>query len=63
MTLCFIPLTDCATLVIALEKGYFRLHGLDVTLSRQPSWSAIRDKVATGLLDGAHMLSPIPIAT
>ncbi|CAI8756964.1 CmpA/NrtA family ABC transporter substrate-binding protein [Methylococcus capsulatus] len=63
LTLGFIPLTDCAPLVIALEKGYFRRHGLDVTLSRQPSWAAIRDKVATGLLDGAHMLAPMPIAT
>lgn len=63
LTLGFIPLTDCAPLVIALEKGHFRRHGLDVVLSRQPSWAAIRDKVAAGMLDGAHMLAPMPIAT
>jgi nitrate/nitrite transport system substrate-binding protein len=63
LTLGFIPLTDCAPLVIALEKGWFRRHGLDVTLSRQVSWASIRDKVAAGVLDGAHMLAAMPIAT
>ncbi len=33
----FVPLTDCAPLVIAKEKG-FAEHGLEeVTLSREPS--------------------------
>ena len=45
ITLGFIPLTDCAPLVIALEKGYFRNEGLNVTLSREASWAGIRDKV------------------
>jgi nitrate/nitrite transport system substrate-binding protein len=59
----FIPLTDCAPLVIALEKGLFRKHGLDVELYRQMSWASIRDKVAAGALDGAHMLAAMPLAT
>jgi two-component system, oxyanion-binding sensor len=63
LTLGFIPLTDCAPLVIALEKGLFRKYGLDVELSRQVSWANIRDKVAVGALDGAHMLAAMPIAT
>jgi ABC-type nitrate/sulfonate/bicarbonate transport system substrate-binding protein len=63
LNLGFIPLTDCAPLVIAHEKGLFRKYGLDVTLSRQVSWASIRDKVAAGALDGAHMLSAMPIAT
>jgi len=58
----FIPLTDCATLVAARELGLFARHGLDVTLSRESTWSSIRDKVAVGVLDAAHMLAPMSLA-
>ncbi len=57
-----IPLTDCAPLVVAATRGYFRKYGLDVSISREPSWANIRDKVAVGALDGAHMLAGMPIA-
>ncbi|MBL8473123.1 MAG: ABC transporter substrate-binding protein [Rhodocyclaceae bacterium] len=57
-----IPLTDCAPLVVAKEMGYFAQQGLDVSLSREPSWANIRDKVVLGELDGAHMLAGMPIA-
>ncbi len=62
LTLGFIPLTDCAPLVIAKERGYFTKYGLDVTLSKETSWANIRDKVAIGILDGAQMLAPMPLA-
>ncbi len=62
LTLGFIPLTDCAPLVMAYEKGYFRQYGLDVTLSKEASWANIRDKVSIGALDGGHMLAGMPIA-
>jgi len=58
----FVPLNDAAPLVVAREKGFFRAEGLGVELSREVSWATIRDKVAAGALDAAHMLSPIPIA-
>lgn len=58
----FIPLTDCAPLVIAATKGHFRKYGLDVTLSKEASWANIRDKVAIGALDGGHMLAGMPLA-
>jgi len=58
----FIPLSDCAILVVAQEKNFFRRHGLDVTLSREASWANIRDKMAVGALDGAQMLAGMPIA-
>lgn len=58
----FIPLTDCAPLVVAREQGFFAEFGLDVTLSREPSWANIRDKVVLGVLDGAQMLAPMPLA-
>jgi len=55
----FIRLTDSAPLIVAREKGFYAEEGLDVTLLRQNSWSLIRDKVASGELDGAHMLGPL----
>ena len=58
----FIPLTDCAPLVFAKERGYFRRHGLEVELSREMSWASIRDKVAAGVLDAAQMLAPMPLS-
>ena len=56
------PLTDAAPLVAAQEGGYFAAEGLDVELEVEPSWANIRDKVAAGVLDAAHMLAPMPIA-
>ncbi|TBR41782.1 nitrate transporter [Marinomonas agarivorans] len=58
----FIPLLDCAPFVVAKEKGFFQAEGLDVELSKEASWSSIRDKVAFNLLDGAHMLASMPLA-
>lgn len=63
LALGFIPLTDCAPLVIAKEKGLFAKHGLEVELSRESSWANIRDKVCTGMLDGAQMLAAMPLAS
>jgi nitrate/nitrite transport system substrate-binding protein len=55
----FVPLTDCAPLVFAKERGYFTRQGLDVELSREVSWASVRDKVAAGTLDAAQMLAPM----
>lgn len=63
LTLGYIPLADAAPLIVALEKGYFRAEGLEVTLSAEPSWANIRDKVQLGSLDGAQMLAPMPLAS
>lgn len=62
MRIGFIALTDCAPLVVAREKGFFERHGLKVSLVREPSWANMRDKVALGALDAAHMLAPMPLA-
>lgn len=59
----FIPLTDCATLAVAKEKGFFEKHGLDVNLCKEASWANIRDKLAYGMLDCAQMLATMPIAS
>ena len=58
----YIPLNDAAPLVVALERGHFERHGLDVTLARQSSWATLRDKLAVGHLDGAHLLAPMALA-
>ncbi len=58
----YLPLVDCAPLVIAKELNFAAQEGLDLTLLKQPSWSALRDHLAFGQLDFAHMLSPMPIA-
>jgi len=58
----FLPLTDCAVLVAALERGFFEKYSLHVTLQREVSWANIRDRVAFGELDAAHMLAPMPLA-
>ncbi|PPS45034.1 nitrate ABC transporter ATP-binding protein [Chroococcidiopsis sp. TS-821] len=59
----FIPLTDCAPLVVAKEKGFFEKYGLDeVILSREPSWKAISEGVATRRLDAAQMTAGMPLA-
>ncbi|MCG7963823.1 MAG: nitrate ABC transporter ATP-binding protein [Candidatus Thiodiazotropha taylori] len=63
LTLGFIPLTDCAPLVVAKEKGFFHQQGLNVELSRENSWANIRDKVGIGMLDGAQMLAAMPLAS
>jgi len=62
LTLGFIPLTDCAPLVVAKTRGFFAEEGLEVTLSREASWATVRDKVLVGALDGAHMLAPMALA-
>jgi ABC-type nitrate/sulfonate/bicarbonate transport system substrate-binding protein len=62
LTFGIIPLTDCAPIVVAAEKGFFKKYGLDVAVSKEASWANIRDKVSIGALDGAHMLAGMPIA-
>ena len=59
----FIPLADCAPLAVADAMGFFEAEGLQVTLVREASWATIRDKVQARLLDGAHMLGPMPLAS
>ena len=62
LTVGFMPLVDCAILAVAHEKGFARAEGLDLTLARETSWANIRDRVALGHFDAAHMLGPMPIA-
>lgn len=57
----FVPLTACAPLVVAQEKGFFRKHGLDeVNLVRETSWRGIVDGIAGSYLDAAQMPAGMP---
>jgi ABC-type nitrate/sulfonate/bicarbonate transport system substrate-binding protein len=59
----FIPLCDCAPLVIARERGFDKEFGFSLRLHREVSWANIRDKTEYGIFDCAHMLAPMPIAS
>ncbi|MBF7073606.1 ABC transporter substrate-binding protein [Glaciecola sp. MH2013] len=59
----FVPLTDSAPLITALKRGYFAELGLDVELCPQNSWSTLRDKLQSGMLDAAQLLAPMPLAS
>ena len=59
----FAQLSDCAPIAIAKEHGLFDANGLDVDLIRYASWAAMRDALGSGIIDAAHMLSPIVVAS
>lgn len=61
----YIALTDSSPLIIAKEKGLFAKYGMpDVDVAKQASWGTTRDNLelgsASGGIDGAHILSPMP---
>src|SRR3989442_1456519 len=58
----FVPLVDCAPLVMAQELGVFARHGLSIQLSREIGWATIRDKIIYGELDAAHAPAALPFA-
>ena len=54
----FMPLFDSAVLIAAREIGFAAREGVDLQLSRETSWANIRDRIAIGHFDVAHMLVP-----
>ncbi|CAB3695873.1 CmpA/NrtA family ABC transporter substrate-binding protein [Achromobacter pestifer] len=52
----FIPLTDCASVVMASVLGIDKKYGVKITVSKEASWAAVRDKLMNGELDMAHVL-------
>jgi len=52
----FIPLTDCASVVMASVLGIDKKYGVKIIPSKEASWAGVRDKLATGELDFAHVL-------
>ncbi|SCW79897.1 NitT/TauT family transport system ATP-binding protein [Rhizobium mongolense subsp. loessense] len=58
----FVPLLDSALLVVAKEKGFAEAQEVALTLVRERSWATIRDRLAVGHFEVAHILAPMPIA-
>ena len=56
------PLTDAAIPIVAHEMGFAAEEGVALELSRETSWANIRDRMAVGHFDAAHLLAPMPIA-
>ncbi|WP_044872519.1 CmpA/NrtA family ABC transporter substrate-binding protein [Pseudomonas sp. LFM046] len=52
----FIPLTDCASVVVAATQGFAAKYGLSIEPSKEASWAGVRDKLNTGELDASHVL-------
>ncbi|MDQ5880322.1 MAG: nitrate/nitrite transport system substrate-binding protein [Pseudomonadota bacterium] len=52
----FIPLTDCASVVMAAAKGFDKKYGLKIVPTKEASWASVRDKLVNGELDAAHVL-------
>ena len=52
----FIPLTDCASVVIASVMGFDKKYGIKIIPSKEASWAAVRDKLVNGELDASHVL-------
>ncbi|ASP19300.1 bicarbonate transport ATP-binding protein CmpC [Antarctobacter heliothermus] len=62
LPIAFVPLVDAAPLIVAHEMGFAREEGIELDLISAPSWSSVRDMLAFGRVDAAHLLSPVPVA-
>ncbi len=58
----FMPLTDCAPLVMAKELELDFKYGIKLELAKDSSWMNVRDKLITGELDAAHCLWSLPMS-
>jgi nitrate/nitrite transport system substrate-binding protein len=52
----FIPLTDCASVVMASVLGFDKKYGVKIIPSKEASWAGVRDKLVNGELDMSHVL-------
>jgi nitrate/nitrite transport system substrate-binding protein len=52
----FIPLTDCASVVMASVLGFDKKYGIRIIPTKEASWAGVRDKLVNGELDMAHVL-------
>ena len=59
----FVPLVDAASIIMTKERGIFAKYGLNVKLEKVSSWARMRDLLAVGDLQAAHMLAPMVIAS
>ncbi len=52
----FIPLTDCAPIIVAAQMGFDKKYGIKIIPSKEATWAGVRDKVVNGELHAAHVL-------
>ena len=52
----FIPLTDCASVVIASVMKFDEKYGIKIIPTKEASWAGVRDKLINGELHAAHVL-------
>ncbi|HJW24101.1 MAG TPA: CmpA/NrtA family ABC transporter substrate-binding protein [Rhodocyclaceae bacterium] len=52
----FIPLTDCASVVMAAVNRFDEKYGIKIVPTKEASWASVRDKLVNGELDAAHVL-------
>jgi nitrate/nitrite transport system substrate-binding protein len=52
----FIPLTDCASVVMASVMKFDEKYGIKIIPTKEASWAGVRDKLSNGELDMAHVL-------
>ncbi|MFZ2269185.1 MAG: CmpA/NrtA family ABC transporter substrate-binding protein [Azonexus sp.] len=52
----FIPLTDCASVVMAAVNKFDEKYGIKIIATKEASWASVRDKLVNGELDAAHVL-------
>ena len=52
----FIPLTDCASVVMASVLKFDEKYGVKIIATKEASWAGVRDKLVNGELDMAHVL-------
>src|SRR5205085_5611919 len=56
-------LVDSAPVIVAQAGSLFASLGLSASISIEPSWANLADKLAYGLLDAAVMLPPLVLAS
>jgi len=52
----FIPLTDCASIVMASVLELDKKYGVKIIPSKEASWASVRDKLLSGENDMTHLL-------
>ena len=59
----FMPLLDAAIPIVAARCGFAAAQGITIDLVRETSWANIRDRLAIGQFDAAHLLAPMPVVS
>lgn len=58
----FLPLVDSALPIVAQEMGFAQKEGVKIALIRDRTWATVRDRLAYGQTDAAHLVAPVAIA-